>query len=310
VPVGSVGPSPRPLWDTRDHTSHMNTDNDFAALNGREAVWLACREIMRRGDNHSPRGQRTKELAFARITIADPSDIVADGITRKGLLPAIGYGEGLQCVAGISAPGLMADISSGFPKPSSRWSDDVPTYGARLYEHDQIGTVAEKLASDPDSRQAVALVWRPDDMVAGQAHNLCTIALQFLNRDGALHMAAFMRSNDAWHGLPYDLQQFATIQASLAVALDLDVGRYVHHATSLHLYERHWEAADALAWDGMRKHKDRPLAVGRSGDDWPTIRERAAKLLRGEALDSFVTHSEHLYIEALAKYVYKEDACS
>jgi thymidylate synthase len=278
---------------------------DIWADNAREAVLTACREILRDGAVAAPRGKKTRELLFARIMIDDPTDAVADGINRKGLLPAIGYGEGLQCVSGVSAPGLMADISSGFPKPTSRWSEDVPTYGARLNEDDQLGQVARTLRGAEDSRQAFALIWRPDDMVAGQAHNLCTIGLQFLVRRGMLHMAVHMRSNDAWHGLPYDIQQFAAIQCSMAQSLCLPAGRYVHTANSLHLYEQHWDSASRL---GVVTHepKQRPNAVGRWGDDWATIRERAAKLLRGEALDGFVTHSECLYQEALAKYVDKE----
>jgi thymidylate synthase len=298
-------------------------DTTFSVSTGREAVIQVCKRILAIGAEQSPRGQRTKELLFARITIHDPQDVVADRISRKGLLPAIGYGEALQCVAGVSAPGLMADISSGFPSPSSRWSTDVPTYGERLAQHDQLGAVVRKLLADPDSRQAVALVWRAGDiedyyrtetdldgqdrpvLVKSQASNLCTIGLQFLIRGRALHMAAHMRSNDAWHGLPYDLFQFAAVQASVARSLDVEVGTYVHLANSLHLYERHWEQAAALERTDQPARR-RPLAVGRYCDDWPTIRERAAKLLRGEALDGLVTESEALYVEALAKYV-KED---
>lgn len=280
---------------------------DIWAQNGRSAVLEACRSILEAGTVNAPRGMATRELLFARITLEDPRDVVADGICRRGLLPAIGYGEGLQCVAGVSAPGLMADISSGFPRPSSRWATDVPTYGERLGEGDQLGEVARKLREDPDSRQAVALVWRHDDPYAGQAHNLCTIGMQFLLRRGMLHMAVHMRSNDAWHGLPYDLQQFAIVQASLAACLGVPMGRYVHTANSLHLYERHWGAAEELAAQPGFAPKARPLAVGRWLEPWATVRERAAKLLRGEALDGFVTDSERLYQGALAKYVTKEE---
>jgi thymidylate synthase len=281
-------------------------DTTFSVSTGREAVIQVCKRILAIGQEQSPRGQRTKELLFARITIHDPEDVVADRISRRGLLPAIGYGEALQCIAGFGAPGLMADISSGFPSPSSRWAADVPTYGQRLGENDQLGAVVRKLSADPDSRQAVALIWRHYDMELGQASNLCTIGLQFLLRGGRLHMAAHMRSNDAWHGLPYDLFQFAAVQASVARSLDVEVGTYVHTANSLHLYERHFEAAAELE-RAAQPARQRPLAVGRYCDDWPTIQGRAAKLLRGEPLVGLVTESEALYVEALAKYV-KEEA--
>jgi thymidylate synthase len=284
---------------------------DIRAGSGRQAVLQACSAILEDGVETAPRGKRTKEILFARITIDSPTDTVADGIGRKGLLPAIGYGEALQCISGVSAPGLMADISSGFPKPSSRWADDVPTYGERLGESDQLGTIVDKLQGDPDCRQAVALIWHADDMTAGQASNLCTIGLQFLLRDSPsdpnrapreLHMAVHMRSNDAWHGLPYDLFQFAQVQCSLANALGADVGKYVHTANSLHLYEQHWERAGELQYAADFEPAVRPWGVGRVGDTWPEIRERAAKLLRGELPSGYVTTSELLYDNVLSKY--------
>lgn len=284
----------------------FNFGVDIWVDTGRDAVIRACQRILESGSLVVPRGKVTRELCFARIRIDDPTDVVADRINRQGLWPAIGFGEALQCIAGESAPGLMADISSGFPKPSSRWATDVPTYGERLGESHQLEAAVRTLRDDPASRQAVAIIWREFDMDLGQAHNLCTIGMQFLMRRGELHMATHMRSNDAWHGLPYDIQQFTAIQCSVAASLEVEVGQYVHTANSLHLYEQHWEKAAELKYDRVSDKVDYPAAVGRSGDDWATIQGRARKLLRGRPLDGPVTDSEFRYVGELARFIHKE----
>ena len=52
-----------------------------------------------------------------------------------------------------------------------------------------------------------------------------------------------MRSNDAVWGLPYDVFLFTFIQELLSVRLGVQLGTYFHFATSLHIYERHFELA-------------------------------------------------------------------
>jgi hypothetical protein len=53
----------------------------------------------------------------------------------------------------------------------------------------------------------------------------------------------FMRSNDCWLGLPYDVLSFTTVQRVVASALGVQPGEYCHVADNLHLYEKDHEAA-------------------------------------------------------------------
>ena len=66
----------------------------------------------------------------------------------------------------------------------------------------------------------------------------CTISLQYLIREGALHCIVYMRSNDLWLGFPYDVFCFTAFQTKLAMELGVKLGTYTHIAGSLHLYER------------------------------------------------------------------------
>jgi thymidylate synthase len=55
-----------------------------------------------------------------------------------------------------------------------------------------------------------------------------------------------MRSNDVVWGVPYDLFFFTMLQEYLATCLGVRVGEYIHFASSMHLYERHFSLAERI----------------------------------------------------------------
>jgi hypothetical protein len=81
--------------------------------------------------------------------------------------------------------------------------------------------------------------------------------MQYYVRGGELHATTWMRSNDLWLGFPYDLYNFCRLQAYVAAALDLPVGSHTHLATSLHLYEHHWDAAE----EAIQAHGPRAVEI-------------------------------------------------
>lgn len=264
---------------------------------GRDAVLDICEGILAYGQEVSPRGSLTKEVLGCQFAIQDPHDVVADGIGRKNLKPAIGALEALQNISGLSRPALFQQVVPA----SKRWGDNVATYAERLHASHQLEHVLMKLREDRDTREAVALIWGRDDLVNGQAPNLCTIGLQFLVRDDKLVCFCYMRSNDAWYGLCYDLFQFTQLQISIANTLGLEAGPYVHHATSMHLYERHFEVAGELR-EGEGLAGQPILGIGHFGMDWSEIKQRATAILMG-ATPSDETPAEAWYREQLAPYI-------
>lgn len=139
----------------------------------------------------------------------------------------------------------------------SRFTEDGIAYGAYgarwryCAEHNQLRTVIDLLRKDPDSRQAIMSMWRPDDLAwafkGGKKDLPCTLALQFLVRSGNLYCIATMRSNDVWLGMPYDVFAFTTIQRIIADELGLGLGTYIHQAGSEHLYARNKNKAEEAA---------------------------------------------------------------
>lgn len=127
------------------------------------------------------------------------------------------------------------------------------SYGARFANNllgcDMLALAENLLRKNPETRQCVLAIWRPDDIweaMTGKRKDLpCTTTWQFVVRDGALRMIVTMRSNDVWLGMPYDIFVNTCVQRLLANTLGLRCGDYTHHVGSLHLYERHEMAAQA-----------------------------------------------------------------
>lgn len=194
----------------------------------------------------SPRGLPTIELRSpAAFRILNPGlmPLAAEG---REFRHAITAAEGLSLVGQTSVPEIVVDRIGAFRKFMKRsvfWG----AYGPRVAG--DIGNLVQLLQGDPDSRQAVLTLFDADRDL-GRTDQLdlpCTVSIQFLLREGAVEMLVSMRSNDVWLGLPYDLGQFAMLQAAVAQALGAAVGTYTHVAGSMHLYERDLEKARAVA---------------------------------------------------------------
>lgn len=151
---------------------------------------------------------------------------------------------------------------------ASKWydiTDDGITsnsaYGACIrYRHgfNQLEKIIELLKKDPDSRRAVINLNVPNEFVIETKDELCTIALQFMIREGKLDCTAMMRSNDVWFGFPYDVVFFTELQRYIAMRLKIECGIYTHFGVSLHVYEDQIKKIQKIVHDyesGKLKYK-------------------------------------------------------
>ena len=114
-------------------------------------------------------------------------------------------------------------------------------YGPRLFDWrglNQIDNVVKLLRKKPDSRQAIVQLFDSYEIVEAHKDIPCTCTLQFVIRQGKLHMFTNMRSNDVFVGLPHDVFCFTMIQEIIARSLSVEIGTYKHAVGSLHIYEK------------------------------------------------------------------------
>lgn len=211
-----------------------------------EAYASMLLQILEQGHQVNPRGMNTKELIGASFTLREPMYNVVTQAERRISLPFMAA-EFLWMITGSNDARLIKPYNRNI----GQFSDDGlffrGAYGPKLV--DQLPYITETLSRDPSSRQALLTIWRERP---GPSKDIpCTVLMQFFIRTGLLDMLVYMRSNDAWLGLPYDVFNFTMIQQYVASLLDVDVGFYHHHVGSLHLYEQHWERAKAVIAEGL-----------------------------------------------------------
>lgn len=244
----------------------------------------------------APRDQVTWELKGPQTFVVEHPTALPVQADGRDFKHVIGVVEGLSLVGQVSIPEVIVDRVAAF-RPFMRRSVFWGAYGPRVAGN--VGQVVDLLKRDPDSRQAVLTLFDSDrDLGRVEQVDLpCTVMLQYLIRDGALHSWTVMRSNDAWLGLPYDLMQFGMLQAAIAQALGLPVGRMTHSAGSMHLYARNLAAAFGVR--GPIAPEPDLLMWG--ADDIGEIATRARRILLGQASQlTGLTFFEQFCAEVLA----------
>lgn len=156
-------------------------------------------------------------------------------------------------------------------------SDDQLTvrsgYGDRLRSwrgFDQIENVIKVLKDSMTSRRAVIQLFDASDIMQHFASIPCTCTLQFLSREGRLHLFVAMRSNDALVGMPHDIFSFTMLQELIASSIGMELGEYKHCAGSLHLYQSDFDLARKYLKEGWQDPIYMPPMP--LGDPWKSVK--------------------------------------
>ena len=218
------------------------------------------RRLLEEGIRSSPRGMPVREMLNVQLQITNPLWSVV-GLSGRALNYHFMVGESLWMLSGLN----RADLIKPFNRNIVMALDDgmhwfQGAYGPKII--DQLGYVIEVLRQDRASRQAVLTIWRERPRLSKDIP--CTIMMQFMIRKDQLHMHTYMRSNDMWLGVPYDLYNFMLLQQLVAYEMNADLGTYTHTVGSIHLYERDEDAARAMLKDPDAHRVDLPMKRVRS----------------------------------------------
>ncbi|MGB0920633.1 MAG: thymidylate synthase [Alphaproteobacteria bacterium] len=145
-------------------------------------------------------------------------------------------------------------------------------YGPRLFSDawsNQIPRIISQLTENPESRKAVVQLYDAHDLDKKHKDVPCTCSLQFLVRKGAVHLITYMRSNDAYWGLPHDVFAFTMLQEMVAVSLEKKLGTYTHMVGSLHLYEDKFDQAQKYVDEGLQL--EAPMPAMPFEDPWASV---------------------------------------
>jgi thymidylate synthase len=144
-------------------------------------------------------------------------------------------------------------------------------YGPRMFggETSQYEVVRDRLKAKPDTRKAVIQLFDREDILVEYKDVPCTSTLQFMVRDGFLHLVVSMRSNDVFMGFPHDVFAFTMIQEILANHLGVKLGTYKHMVGSFHLYDHDREKVERYLKEGFQPTREMPAMP--AGNPWNDI---------------------------------------
>lgn len=202
-------------------------------------IWInLLKGLTSHGHTVTTRGADCLEL-LCQTTVVPMTNPVITVATRK-----LGYkfmaAEAAWILSGDNRVITIAPYSSRIREFSDDGVRFFGAYGPPV--RDQLGHVVRALRGDNMSRQAVLTIWRQNPPQTKDVP--CTVALQWMIRDGQLHCFASMRSSDTWLGWPYDVVNFSVISRAIQLELlneqppALQLGRLYLTAASQHLYAR------------------------------------------------------------------------
>lgn len=229
--------------------------------------------LFNRGIRVDPSKGRNIELFGVLLEVRNPRARLSRTETKGTVFSCLG--ETLWYLAKTN----RLDFIKYYLSHYGQYSDDQMTvhgaYGPRLFKMrgrvNQIDNVIDLLRRRPSTRQAVIQLFNAEDILKPHKDIPCTCILQFVIRRKKLHMMTYMRSNDAFLGLPHDVFAFTFLQEIVARSIGVDLGSYQHSVGSLHLYDKHRKKAKKYLKEAWQPRIMMPAMP--PGNPWPQIKK-------------------------------------
>jgi thymidylate synthase len=247
----------------------------------------AIQEILSNGERIKPTKGWCTEVTGVLLELTNPLARVSRTETRGK--PFSSLGELCWYMAKTNDLGFIEYYIPEYKK-SSEQGLIYGGYGPRLFDWNginQIGNITSRLRKKPNSRKAVIQLFEASDIAASHKDTPCTCTLQFLQRGAKLNMIIYMRSNDAYLGLPHDIFCFTMLQEIVARDLNVGLGTYKHMVGSLHLYDDRKEAAQRFLAEGFQS-TEMSMPAMPTGNPWPAIKlllKAEVAIRTGNAID-------------------------
>lgn len=169
---------------------------------------------------------------------------------NRALYPKVAAAELAWMLQGTKSPDFIMKFA---PKLWGKFIEDgeiKAAYGWRwrkAFVRDQLLWAKCALRDDPSNRQCWVTAWDASSDGCGwpvQPKNIpCPVGFSLNIIGRKLYMALFIRSSDAYVGLPYDVMVYAMLANLLATELCVDPGELHVTLANVHLYEPHWAMA-------------------------------------------------------------------
>jgi len=193
-----------------------------------------------------------KEVIGVMLHLKDPRARLSRSETKGKIFSCLG--ELVWYLSGSDNVSFIQYYIPGYEKYAEPDGTVHGAYGPRIFgqECNQFEVVREKLTSHDGTRKAVIQIFDAKDILRSYNDVPCTCTLQFFIRNGKLDLVVYMRSSDAFKGLPHDIFCFTMLQEIMARSVGCDIGSYKHFSGSLHIYDYDLESVQQYINEGYQ----------------------------------------------------------
>lgn len=197
-----------------------------------------------------PRGFLSREILSQKVVMEKPNErVVLIPFRANNIFATVA--ETFWVIAGKDD---MAFLSYYLPR-AIEFSDDGKVwraaYGPRIRSWagrvDQVKEVL-KVLREKDTKRAVMSIFDPLSDYSSSSKDIpCNNWIQFLERNGKLHMNIALRANDLFWGFSgINSFEWSVLQELVAFELGKKIGNLTFFVGSLHYYERHFHLVDDI----------------------------------------------------------------
>jgi thymidylate synthase len=251
-----------------------------------DVLRLVIHEIVACGERIHPTKGPADEITGVLLEISNPRARLSRTETRGRIFSALG--ELCWYLAGSKDAEFISYYLRNY-RDSAENGEIFGGYGPRLFSWKEVNQISNviRVLGQRDSRRAVIQLFDARDIAEKHEDVPCTCTLQFLLRQGKLHLFTNMRSNDVHLGLPHDVFCFTMLQEIIARSVSVELGTYKHAVGSLHLYVKDAPDVECFLGEGLQPTSQVMPAMP-PGDPWPSTRvllEAESAIRNGLAFD-------------------------
>ncbi len=215
--------------------------------------------ILENGENLSGKRGHIKEIRNFAVTLNNPRSRTSRSLDRR--LVRSKFAEFAWYCSKDSDKNYINPYIGAYNLEEEENHKILGAYGPKIFgakekSESQFERIINQINARKYTKQAFLVISESKDYkLRFDTHSSppCTIGLHFLVRYGKLHLTVYMRSNDAYFGLPHDLFSFSMIQELVSYFVNIPLGDYTHICSSMHIYEKHLIRVEKYLQEGFQE---------------------------------------------------------
>ncbi len=241
----------------------LNKPTKFNSLD--DLLYATYSEILKNGYEIDSKRGKNKELINYSATLINPRVRTSMSLDRK--LVKSKFAEFAWYLSKEDNKDYIKPYIAAYELEEQKNNKILGAYGPKIFgskneQKPQYERIIEQILKRETSKQAYLVISEIEDYKFRNeeyASPPCTIGLHFYVRDSKLSLTTYMRSNDAYLGLPHDLFCFTMLQELISCRTNIPLGTYTHCSTSMHIYEDHFDRIEKYLDEGKHEPIEMPI---------------------------------------------------